>query len=74
MLHARGASVVVLDWLGSNGGAVAADIGAAFHPVDVTDFACTEHALQDAVDALGDCTSRLSSGPDLFERSGIVTD
>lgn len=48
-----GASVAILDRPQSDGKAVAAEIGATFHEVDVTDFAGTETALQQAVDELG---------------------
>jgi NAD(P)-dependent dehydrogenase (short-subunit alcohol dehydrogenase family) len=52
-LAARGASVAILDRPQSDGKDVAAGIGAAFHEVDVTDFAGTEEALAKAVDELG---------------------
>jgi len=52
-LIARGASVAILDRPQSEGKAVAAEIGAAFHEVDVTDFDGTEKVLQEAIDALG---------------------
>lgn len=52
-LVAKGASVAILDRAQSDGKAVAAEIGAAFHEVDVTDFAGTETALNEAIDALG---------------------
>jgi NAD(P)-dependent dehydrogenase (short-subunit alcohol dehydrogenase family) len=52
-LAKRGASVAILDRAQSDGKDVASAIGAAFHEVDVTDFAGTETALQTAVDALG---------------------
>src|SRR3954468_16981378 len=52
-LAAGGASVAILDREGSDGQEVAKSFGASFHPVDVTDFAGAERALQDAVDALG---------------------
>jgi NAD(P)-dependent dehydrogenase (short-subunit alcohol dehydrogenase family) len=52
-LAKRGASVTILDRAQSDGKDVASAIGAAFHEVDVTDFAGTETALQTAVDALG---------------------
>jgi NAD(P)-dependent dehydrogenase (short-subunit alcohol dehydrogenase family) len=48
-----GASVAILDRPQSDGKDVAAAIGAAFHEVDVTDFAGTESALQAAIDELG---------------------
>jgi NAD(P)-dependent dehydrogenase (short-subunit alcohol dehydrogenase family) len=53
LLAARGASVAILDRTQSDGKDVAAGIGAAFHEVDVTDFAGTEQVLQEAVDGLG---------------------
>jgi NAD(P)-dependent dehydrogenase (short-subunit alcohol dehydrogenase family) len=52
-LAARGASVAILDRPQSDGKDVAASIGAAFHEVDVTDFAGTEEVLAKAVDGLG---------------------
>ena len=52
-LAARGASVAILDRAQSDGKDVAAGIGATFHEVDVTDFAGTEQALNDAIAALG---------------------
>jgi NAD(P)-dependent dehydrogenase (short-subunit alcohol dehydrogenase family) len=52
-LAKRGASVAILDRAQSDGKDVASAIGAAFHEVDVTDFAGSETALQTAVDALG---------------------
>jgi NAD(P)-dependent dehydrogenase (short-subunit alcohol dehydrogenase family) len=52
-LAKRGASVAILDRAQSDGKDVASAIGAAFHEVDVTDFAGTETVLQTAVDALG---------------------
>lgn len=52
-LAAAGASVAVLDQESSDGQEVAKSLGGSFHPVDVTDFAGAEQALQDAVDALG---------------------
>jgi NAD(P)-dependent dehydrogenase (short-subunit alcohol dehydrogenase family) len=52
-LAARGASVAILDRTQSDGKDVAAGIGAAFHEVDVTDFAGTEEVLQKAIDELG---------------------
>ncbi|MCU1600836.1 MAG: 3-hydroxy-2-methylbutyryl-CoA dehydrogenase [Frankiales bacterium] len=50
---AKGASVAILDREGSDGAAVAKELGGSFHPVEVTDFDAAERALQDAVDALG---------------------
>jgi NAD(P)-dependent dehydrogenase (short-subunit alcohol dehydrogenase family) len=52
-LAKRGASVAVLDRPQSKGQEVADGLGAAFYPVDVTDFAGTEQVLQQAVDGLG---------------------
>jgi len=52
-LIARGASVAILDRPQSEGKDVAASIGAAFHEVDVTDFAATEQVLNEAIEALG---------------------
>ena len=49
----RGADVAILDRPQSEGKDVAAEIGAAFHEVDVTDFAGTETVLNAAVEALG---------------------
>src|SRR5581483_12043143 len=56
LLAERGASVAVLDREGSDGKEVAAGLNGGagtFYPVDVTDFAGTEEALQTAVDGLG---------------------
>lgn len=53
LLAKRGADVAILDREGSDGKSVAEAIGAAFYPVDVTDFAGTEEILQTAVDRLG---------------------
>jgi NAD(P)-dependent dehydrogenase (short-subunit alcohol dehydrogenase family) len=52
-LAAAGASVAILDQESSDGEQVAKSLGGSFHPVDVTDFAAAEQALQDAVEALG---------------------
>jgi NAD(P)-dependent dehydrogenase (short-subunit alcohol dehydrogenase family) len=52
-LIARGADVVILDRAQSDGKDVASAIGAAFHEVDITDFAGTETVLQNAIDELG---------------------
>jgi NAD(P)-dependent dehydrogenase (short-subunit alcohol dehydrogenase family) len=52
-LIARGASVAILDRPQSEGKAVAAELGAAFHEVDVTDFDGTERVLGEAIEALG---------------------
>ncbi|HVW43897.1 MAG TPA: SDR family oxidoreductase [Amycolatopsis sp.] len=53
LLAARGADVAVLDRPESAGEQVAAAFGGTFHPVDVTDFAGTEAALDAAVESLG---------------------
>lgn len=53
LFASKGASVAVLDREGSDGKEVAKALGGTFIPVDVTDFAGTEQALDDAVDALG---------------------
>ncbi|WP_299559658.1 SDR family NAD(P)-dependent oxidoreductase [uncultured Mycolicibacterium sp.] len=52
-LAKRGASVAILDRPQSKGKEVADAIGGSFFEVDVTDFAGTEQALGQAVDALG---------------------
>jgi NAD(P)-dependent dehydrogenase (short-subunit alcohol dehydrogenase family) len=52
-LVARGASVAILDRPQSEGKDVASALGAAFHEVDVTDFAGTEQALNEAIEGLG---------------------
>jgi NAD(P)-dependent dehydrogenase (short-subunit alcohol dehydrogenase family) len=52
-LAKAGASVAILDRPQSDGKAVAAQIGASFHEVDITDFAGTEEVLQKAIDELG---------------------
>jgi NAD(P)-dependent dehydrogenase (short-subunit alcohol dehydrogenase family) len=52
-LAAVGSSIAILDRESSDGQEVAKSLGGSFHPVDVTDFAGTEQALQDAVEALG---------------------
>ncbi len=52
-LAQRGASVAILDRPQSKGKDVAAEIGADFLEVDVTDFGGTETVLADAVAALG---------------------
>ena len=52
-LIARGANVAILDRPQSDGKAVAAEVGADFHEVDVTDFDGTERVLGEAIDALG---------------------
>jgi NAD(P)-dependent dehydrogenase (short-subunit alcohol dehydrogenase family) len=52
-LHAKGASVAILDLASSKGAEVADALGGTFHPVDVTDMEGTEAALDAAVEALG---------------------
>jgi len=53
LLAARGAEVAVLDRPESGGSDVAAALRGTFHPVDITDFEATEHALAAAVESLG---------------------
>jgi len=53
LLHARGASVAILDLPSSAGAEVAAGLDGTFHPVDVMDEQATEAALADAVGTLG---------------------
>jgi NAD(P)-dependent dehydrogenase (short-subunit alcohol dehydrogenase family) len=53
LLAAKGASVAILDREGSDGKAVADELGGEFYAVDVTDFEGTEQALADAVEGLG---------------------
>ncbi|MEV4648901.1 SDR family NAD(P)-dependent oxidoreductase [Saccharopolyspora sp. NPDC049357] len=53
LLAAQGASVAIADLADSAGEDVAAALGGTFHPVDVTDFAGVEHALNAAVAELG---------------------
>ena len=50
---AGGGNVAVLDRPGSAGAEVAAALGGSYVECDVTDFEGTEHALADAVSALG---------------------
>ena len=52
-LAKRGASVAILDRPQSKGQEVADGLGAAFHAVDVTDYAGTEQVLRQAVGELG---------------------
>jgi NAD(P)-dependent dehydrogenase (short-subunit alcohol dehydrogenase family) len=52
-LIAGGADVAILDRAQSDGKDVASAIGAAFHEVDITDFAGTEAVLQNVIDELG---------------------
>jgi NAD(P)-dependent dehydrogenase (short-subunit alcohol dehydrogenase family) len=53
LLHERGASIAILDLPASAGDEVAKGLGGTFHPVDVTDEANAEQAINDAADALG---------------------
>lgn len=53
LLAAKGADVAILDREGSDGKAVADAVNGTFHPVDVTDFAGTEAAIDAAVHDLG---------------------
>jgi NAD(P)-dependent dehydrogenase (short-subunit alcohol dehydrogenase family) len=53
LLHERGASIAILDLPRSAGAEVAKGLGGTFHPVNVTDDDDVEHAIGDAVDALG---------------------
>jgi NAD(P)-dependent dehydrogenase (short-subunit alcohol dehydrogenase family) len=53
LLHAKGASIAILDLPTSAGAEVASSLGGSFHPVDVTNEESAERALADAADALG---------------------
>jgi NAD(P)-dependent dehydrogenase (short-subunit alcohol dehydrogenase family) len=53
LLHEKGASIAILDLPTSAGAEVAKGLGGTFHPVNVTDDDDVEHAISDAVDALG---------------------
>jgi NAD(P)-dependent dehydrogenase (short-subunit alcohol dehydrogenase family) len=53
LLHAKGASVAILDLPTSAGAEVATGLGGSFHAVDVTNEESTEHALAEAAEALG---------------------
>jgi NAD(P)-dependent dehydrogenase (short-subunit alcohol dehydrogenase family) len=53
LLHARGASIAILDLPASAGDEAAKELGGTFHPVDVMDDADVEQAINDAADALG---------------------
>jgi NAD(P)-dependent dehydrogenase (short-subunit alcohol dehydrogenase family) len=53
LLHAKGASIAILDLPTSAGAEVASSLGGSFHPVDVTNEVSAERALADAADALG---------------------
>jgi NAD(P)-dependent dehydrogenase (short-subunit alcohol dehydrogenase family) len=52
LLHERGASIAILDLPTSAGDEAAKELGGTFHPVDVTDDANVEQAINDAADAL----------------------
>jgi NAD(P)-dependent dehydrogenase (short-subunit alcohol dehydrogenase family) len=69
LLAARGAAVAVADRPRSAGAQLASELGGTFHPVDVTDFAATERALDDAVDSLGGLhVSVTTAGGGIFKR------
>ncbi len=53
LLHEKGASIAILDLPTSAGAEVAKGLGGTFHPVNVTDDDDVEHAMSDAVEALG---------------------
>jgi NAD(P)-dependent dehydrogenase (short-subunit alcohol dehydrogenase family) len=53
LLRAKGASVAILDLPASAGSSVAAALDGTFHPVDVTDGAAVETAIEEAIAALG---------------------
>lgn len=53
LLHAKGASIAILDLPSSAGAEVAAGLLGSFHPVDVTDEHAVEAALASAVEWLG---------------------
>jgi len=53
LLNEKGASIAILDLPTSAGEEVAKGLGGTFHPVNVTDDDNVEHAMSDAVDALG---------------------
>jgi NAD(P)-dependent dehydrogenase (short-subunit alcohol dehydrogenase family) len=53
LLHERGAAIAILDLPASAGDEAAKELGGTFHPVDVTDDAGVEQAVNDAADALG---------------------
>ena len=57
LLAARGADVAVLDREGSDGKDVAAGIGGAFYPVDVTDFDAPRRRWRQRSTASAACTS-----------------
>ncbi len=52
-LHAKGASIAILDLPTSAGAEIASGLGGTFHPLDVTDEEHVERALSEAVEALG---------------------
>ena len=51
--RAKGGEVAILDLPGSEGMAVAEELGGKFYPCDVTDYANTDQAIADAVASLG---------------------
>ncbi|ROO87884.1 NAD(P)-dependent dehydrogenase (short-subunit alcohol dehydrogenase family) [Actinocorallia herbida] len=53
LFAAQGATVTILDRPSSDGATVAKEIGATFHPVDITDFEGTESIFAAAVAELG---------------------
>jgi NAD(P)-dependent dehydrogenase (short-subunit alcohol dehydrogenase family) len=53
LLHAKGASIAILDLPTSAGAEVASGLGGSFHAVNVTDDDNVEQALADAAEALG---------------------
>src|SRR6185436_16097649 len=52
-LHAAGAAIAILDVETSNGAEVAKTMGGTFHACNVMDAEGTEHAINDAMSALG---------------------
>lgn len=72
LLAARGATVAVVDRSRERSAEVAAKLGGSFHPADITDFAATERALDDAVDSLGGLhVAVTTAGGGIFKR--IIT-
>jgi NAD(P)-dependent dehydrogenase (short-subunit alcohol dehydrogenase family) len=53
LLRAGGAAVAILDLEASAGPELAAALSGSFHPCDITNDTLVEHALDEAVDALG---------------------
>jgi NAD(P)-dependent dehydrogenase (short-subunit alcohol dehydrogenase family) len=53
LLHAKGASIAILDLPQSAGAEAAKELDGTFHPVNVMDDDDTEQAIADAVEALG---------------------